>query len=158
MMEEKTIQKKPSIHLFTFRQICSDGGTDFLKEKLGNSVLFSLGQTPDLDGHQVISQQLHLCPLLQLHQREASSQILHSISIFLFHFFLYSSSGILHLTPDAWQRSEEDNTINRTHNTRIRSTFDTRFISSTYWAGLTIQQRNWEVNLDIWPPIIQLPK
>lgn len=55
------------------------------------------------------------------------------------------------------------------HNAEICGTFDTWFISSTYWDELTIQQRVlhwrsgwgvilwgvWGVNLDIWPPIIQ---
>lgn len=58
------------------------------------------------------------------------------------------------------------------NNARIDSRRDTWFISSTYWAGLTIQQRtsirgvvgrgwgptlwgDWEFDLDIWPPIMQ---
>lgn len=85
---------------------------------------------------------------------------------------LCSSSGIVHLTPYAWQLSEKDNPIDTTRNVGICSTFDTRFISSTYWAELTTQQRDrhqrgrwvgggptlwghWEVKLDIWPPITQ---
>lgn len=55
---------------------------------------------------------------------------------------LCSSSGIVHLTPYAWQLSEEDNPIDTTRNDGICSTFDTRFISSTYWAELTTQQRD----------------
>lgn len=55
---------------------------------------------------------------------------------------LCSSSGIVHLTPYAWQLSEEDNPIDTTRNVGICSTFDTRFISSTYWAELTTQQRD----------------
>lgn len=129
-------------------------------------VLLWAGQSPDLDSLSVITHlQLHLCPPQRGFQPDHLQRSCFPVS-------LYSSSGIVHLTPYAWQLSEEDNPIDTTRNIGICSTYDTRFISSTYWAELMTQQRerhqrgewvgggptlwgHWEVKLDIWPPITQ---
>lgn len=100
-------------------------------------VLLWAGQSPALDSLSVITHlQLHLRP-----PPERGFQPDH-LQCSCFPVSLCSSSGIVHLTPYAWQLSEEDNPIDTTRNIGIGSTFDTQFISSTYWAELTTQQRD----------------
>lgn len=63
--------------------------------------------------------------LLQLNESSSFIFTLACASLLIGFSLLWLSSGFVHLIPDAWQLSEEDNAINTMLNTGIHSVFDT---------------------------------
>lgn len=112
---------------------------------------------------------LHLCPPVQRCTTERLPARSSSVYLFSsFTFFLYSSSGIVYLTPDAWQLSEEDNTLTtmqwRRDRQRTRHLIYLKHLLSGVNDSTKGQHQrgggwgptlwgHWEVDLDIWPPI-----